>query len=161
VIEVLTWLEGSALGQAVRGAGVWSYAIVNLCHIVGVAMLFGSVVILDLKLLGAFRAVPLGAISIPTVRLASSGFILAVLTGVCLLSTNATEYAHNPFLLVKFGAIFVAMVNLLVLHHSSAWRSREAGEFSASGQSRLRIGGGVSLAAWTTALAAGRMLGYW
>jgi hypothetical protein len=161
VIEVLTWLEGSALGQAVRGAGVWSYAIVNLCHIVGVATLFGSVLILDLKLLGAFRAVPLGVLSIPTVRLASSGFVLAVLTGLCLLSTNATEYAHNPFLLVKFGAIFVAMANLLVLHRSSAWRGREAGEFSASEQTRLRIGGGVSLAAWTTALAAGRLLGYW
>lgn len=161
MIEGLTWLEGSALGQAVRGAGVWSYAVVNLFHIVGVATLFGSILILDLKLLGAFRAVPLAMISIPTVRLAAAGFALAVLTGVCLLATNATEYASNPFLLLKFGALLVGLVNVLVLHRSTAWRSRASQVLSRRHPIQLRVGGAVSLAAWTTTVVAGRMIGYW
>lgn len=161
MIELLAWLEGSALGQAVRGAGVWSYAVINLFHIVGIATLFGSALLLDLKLLGAFRAAPLAVISVPTVRLAAAGCALAMLTGLCLLATNATEYARNPFLLLKFGALVVGLVNVLVLHRSAAWRSRGAGPLSPRHQSQLRIGGAVSLAAWTTAVVAGRMIGYW
>ena len=52
--ELLTWLEASGLGHAMRGAGVWTYGITNLIHILGVATLFGSVLMLDLRLLGAF-----------------------------------------------------------------------------------------------------------
>ena len=53
----MTWLEGSALGHAMRDNGVWFYGIINLTHILGVATLFGSVAILDLRLLG-FWPVP-------------------------------------------------------------------------------------------------------
>ena len=48
----MAWLEGSALGHVMRDNGVWFYGIINLAHILGVAILFGSVVILDLRLLG-------------------------------------------------------------------------------------------------------------
>lgn len=161
MIEGLTWLEGSALGQAVRGAGVWSYAVVNLFHILGVATLFGSVLILDLKLLGMFRAVPLAMIGVPTVRLAAAGGVLALLTGVCLLATNATEYAGNPFLLLKFSAVLVGVVNAGVLHRSAAWRNRAAEVMAGRHALQLRVGGAVSLAAWTAAIVAGRMIGYW
>lgn len=155
------WLEGSALGQVVRGAGVWSYAVVNLCHILGVATLFGSILLLDLKLLGAFRAVPLALLGLPTVRLAATGFAVAAVSGVCLLATNASEYAANPFLLLKFGAIAVGLANAVALHRSAAWRSRAADAPTGPHAMPLRFAGGVSLAAWTTAVAAGRMLGYW
>ena len=40
---MLAWLEGSALGHAIRDSGVWTYAILNLTHILGVSTLFGSV----------------------------------------------------------------------------------------------------------------------
>ena len=143
MIELLTWLEGSALGQLVRGAGVWSYAVINLAHILGVATLFGSILILDLRLLGFFGRTRLADVSHPTVRLAALGFCIAAASGICLLATNATEYRGNPFLLLKFGAILIGLANALALNRLTPWR------------------GGVSLACWTTALAAGRMLGYW
>ena len=59
------WLEGSALGQLMRTAGVWSYGVVNLVHILGLSTLFGSVLVLDLRLLGAWRRVPLTALESP------------------------------------------------------------------------------------------------
>jgi hypothetical protein len=159
--ELLTWLEASALGQAVRGAGVWSYAVINLIHITGVATLFGAILILDLKLLGLFRRAPLSAVAVPTIPLAAAGFFMAAISGLCMLSTNATEYARNPFLLLKFGAIAVGLLNIAVVHRSSAWQQRWTGSFSRSQRIRLAVGGGLSLAAWGTALTAGRMLGYW
>lgn len=161
MIDLLTWLEGSTLGQAVRGAGVWSYAVINLAHIVGVATLFGSVLVLDLKLLGFFRRATLAALSIPTVPLAATGFAVAGLSGVCILATNATEYRNNPFLLLKFGAILAGLLNVLVMHRLRAWKNRSATSLSARERAQLGIGGAVSLACWCTALAAGRMLGYW
>jgi len=160
-MELLTWLEASLLGQAVRGAGVWSYAVINLVHILGVATLFGSVLVLDLKLMGLFPRAALGTLSVPTVPLAALGFATAVASGVCLLATTASEYRGNPFLLIKFGAIFVALANFALVQRSSAWRARGTNAFSRRQRIQLAVGGAVSLLAWTTAVTAGRMLGYW
>jgi hypothetical protein len=161
LLDALIWLEASPLGQAVRGAGVWSYAIINLAHIAGVATLFGCVVVLDLRLMGLFPRASLAMVAMPTVPLAAAGFAVAATSGICLLATNATEYSDNPFLLIKFSAIFVALLNIGVMHRLSAWHARAAEPRSSTHRRHLALSGGVSLAAWSTALAAGRMLGYW
>ena len=159
--DVLAWLEATSLGHAMRGAGVWSYGIVNLIHIFGVSALFGSVLALDLRLLGCWRRVPLAAISAPTVPLATAGFLAAAASGICLITTNATEYAGNPFLLIKFPAIAMGLLNVAVLSRQAAWRAHRSRELTPGERRRLAIAGGVSLACWVTAVAAGRMIGYW
>ena len=53
--DFMAWLQGSLLGHAMRESGVWTYGVVNLFHILGVASLFGSIVILDFRLLGFWR----------------------------------------------------------------------------------------------------------
>jgi len=73
----MAWLQGSAIGHAIRESGVWTYGVVNLVHILGVATLFGSVLILDLRLIGLWRNVALPAISNPTIRVATAGFVIA------------------------------------------------------------------------------------
>jgi hypothetical protein len=161
LVEFLAWLEGSALGHAVRGAGVWSYGVVNLIHILGVATLFGSILVLDLRLLGLWARVPLAAVATPAVPLAVLGFTLAVVSGACLLATNATEYIGNPFLPIKLTAIALGLVNVAVLHFLPAWKAR--GERASTDAERLHLAaaGGASLVCWLTALAAGRLIGYW
>ena len=158
---LLAWLEGSALGQSMRAAGVWSYGVVNLVHILGLSTLFGSVLALDLRLLGAWRRVPLKAIETPTVTLAACGFVIAVSSGLALISTNATEYVGNPFLAVKLTAILLGVSNVAVTCFVPAWRERAALADGAREGAALKIIGGTSLACWVTAVAAGRMLGYW
>src|SRR5215510_14417202 len=101
----MAWLQGSALGHAMRDHGVWIYGIVNLFHILGISTLFGSVIVLDLRLLGVWRRIPLAAITWPTVRVAAAGFCVATPTGLGLLATRATEYVGNPFIYIKFPAI--------------------------------------------------------
>lgn len=159
--EFLAWLEASALGQAVRGSGVWAYGVVNLAHILGIATLFGSIVALDLRLLGVWRRVSLAAIATPAVPLAAIGFTVAVLSGAGLIATNATEYAGNPFLLIKFPAIALGLVNIALLHFLPAWRQRHVREPSQRERAQLAVAGGASLACWVTAISAGRMIGYW
>lgn len=157
----LAWLEGSALGHAIRSSGVWTYAILNLAHILGISSLFGAVLTLDLRLLGFWRSVPIGALARPVVPLAGSGFVLAVLSGVCMLSTNGTEYSGNPFLATKFAAIGAGLINVAAVNRLPAWRARNAGPPSVAGERQLAVAGAVSLACWATAVTAGRMIGYW
>ena len=159
--EFMAWLEGSALGHAMRESGVWTYGVVNLVHILGVASLFGSVLVLDMRLLGIWPKVTLAAITEPIVPVASTGFAIAATSGVCLLATKATEYVGNPFLYIKFPAIALGLVNVGVVHSLSGWKARKTRELSSHERLQLAIAGGVSLVCWVTAITAGRMIGYW
>ena len=159
--EFMAWLQGSALGHAMRESGVWTYGIVNLVHILGVASLFGAVLILDLRLMGCWRRVPLAAVSEPAVRIAAIAFAVAAASGVCLLATKAADYIGNPFLYIKFPAIGLGLLNVAALNSLPAWRHHRTRELSSSEQSRLAVMGGISLFCWLTAITAGRMIAYW
>jgi len=161
LVEFLTWLEGSALGESMRGFGVWTYGVLNLFHVFGIATLFGSIVVLDLRLLGMWRTIPLRMVAAPTVPLAAVGLTFAALSGLCMIATNAIDYIDNPFLLSKFPAIGFALVNAAALSRVPAWRARATREPSAAERRQLAIAGGTSLACWVVAVGSGRMLGYW
>jgi hypothetical protein len=105
--------------------------------------------------------VPLASIAAPAVPLAVVGFGVAVMSGACLLTTNASEYAGNPFLLIKFSAIALGLVNVAVLHVLPAWKERAERAPTEAERFKLALTGGASLASWVTALAAGRLIGYW
>jgi hypothetical protein len=124
-VQLMAWLEGSALGHVMRDNGVWFYGIINLTHILGVATLFGSVVILDLRLLGFWPDAPLSAISRPTTRMAAAGFGIAAVSGAGLLATKATEYVGNPFLYIKIPAIGLALLNVFLVHRFRLARAQE------------------------------------
>jgi hypothetical protein len=157
----LHWLEASPLGGFTRSLGVWSYGIINLMHILGIVMLFGSILLLDLRLLGAWRAIPLAALSRPTTALAAAGFVLAVVSGIPMLSVKAADYIGNPFLLIKFPAIALALLNVWLVHRSPAWQEHRSRALVAGEQRWLAVGAGLSLIFWLTAITAGRMIGYW
>ena len=157
----MAWLQGSVIGHAMRESGVWTYGVVNLFHILGVALLFGAVVVLDLRLLGIWPYVPLNAIARPTVPVAVTGFLIAITSGTCLLATKATEYVGNPFIYIKFPAIGFALINVAALNFLPAWKARNTREISTHEQRQLAIAGGISLVCWLTAITAGRMIGYW
>ena len=159
--EFLTWLEGSALGDAMRGMGVWSYGVFNLAHILGISTLFGSILVLDLRLLGLWRGIAFRTIATPTLPLAIVGFSVAALSGICMITTNATAYAGNPFLFIKFPAIALGLLNAAILSFLPAWRARNSRQPLLREERQLAVAGGTSLVCWLTAVSAGRMIGYW
>ena len=159
--DVLAWLESSLLGTFMRDTGPWTYPVVNVIHVFGVATLFGAVLVLDLRLLGAWHRAPLPPITTVAAPIAMAGFALAAASGVCLLAANAVEYENNPVLLVKFLAIGMGFVNAVVLRRTAAWRAHTTRALSSSEARRLKFMGGVSLVSWLTAVGAGRMIGYW
>jgi hypothetical protein len=158
---LLVSLEGSGVGQLMRSSGVWAYGVVNLVHILGVATLFGSVLAFDLRLLGLWRRTPLAAIEAPTLALAVCGFAVAATSGVLLISTNGSEYVGNPFVAIKFTAIGLGLLNVLIAQLLPAWRMRAREPVAPGQRLTLRVVGATSLACWLSAVAAGRMIGYW
>ena len=159
--DFMAWMETSALGHFMRESGPWTYAIVNLSHILGVASLFGAVIILDLRLLGVWRRTPLAALAGAAAPVAAVGFALAATSGIGLLATKATEYIGNPFVYIKFPAVAMGLLNVLMLSLLPAWQARGTRELSQREHRQLAWMGGTSLACWLTAIGAGRMIAYW
>jgi hypothetical protein len=157
----LLWMEQSALGGFMRESSLWTYPIVNLAHIFGIAALFGAVVIIDLRLLGVWRRVPLTAITDVAIPVAISGFVVAIMTGSGLLATKATEYIGNPYLLIKFAAIAVGVINAAVFSASPAWNARRQRPLSPREDRQLAFFGGISLVCWVVTVSAGRLIAYW
>lgn len=161
MLDWLGWLEASALADFVRNSGPYTYGIVNLFHIFGIALLFGAIALLDLRLLGAWKTVPINLLAKPVIPSAGVGLVLALLSGVTLFSVQATEYYFNPFLYLKLGALALGIVNVAALHSSTSWKAIENAQTSRAGRMRLAIGGALSLACWITVITAGRMIAYW
>jgi hypothetical protein len=143
-----------------RTSGVWTYGVVNLVHILGIATLFGSVLAFDLRLLGLWPRVPLAVLEAPTSRLAACGLVVAVASGIALISTNGSEYVGNPFVPIKFSAIGLGIVNVVAVRFMPVWR-RRAEPLGPRDRLGLQVIGATSLACWLAAVAAGRMIGYW
>lgn len=157
----MTWLEMSALGVAMRETGVWTYALVNLGHILGISLLFGAIVVLDLRLLGFWRWIPLDLMARPTTVVAGTGFAIALLTGPALLATKATEYVGNPFLPIKLVAIVLGVINIAIVHSLPAWKQRANPQLGAAQRWQLALAGSASLVCWVSAISAARLIAYW
>ena len=152
-------LEATTLAAALRNS-VWSYPLVNAAHILGVALLVGSIVPLDLRLLGAWRSVPLAPLWGVLTHTAGVGVVLAIIFGALLFSTRATECVASNLFIAKM--VFVGLGTASAL--SLRMRSRVHVSEMTSGQwkppARLRLAAGISLVSWLTALTLGRLVGY-
>ncbi len=157
--EWLAGLEATALAAALRDS-VWVYPLVNAGHILGVALLVGSIIPLDLRLLGAWRSVPLAPLWQVLTRTAASGLALAVVFGSLLFITRATEYAASGFFIAKMVVVGAASANALVLRRVVPGEISSIGPATGKPSRRLWLAGGVSLAGWLIALTLGRLIGY-
>src|ERR671914_1752934 len=98
--EWLAVLESLPAVVALRN-GRWSYAVVNASHIVGIALLFGAIVPLDLRLMGCWRWVSIRALARVLVPVAVTGLILAITAGALLFSIRAVQYASTTLFQIK------------------------------------------------------------
>lgn len=150
-------LHETSLSQLLRQS-VWLYPLVNTAHLLGIAMLFGAIAPLDLRLLGCWRAVPLEPLARVLLPMAVSGLALAVLTGALLFATRPQDYVAEPLLALKLGLILAAVVNALLLRLSPAWGWLQGGD-GAPGRA-WRVAALASMLLWLGAITAGRLIGY-
>jgi hypothetical protein len=157
--EWLVALEATGLAGALRGS-VWAYPLVNALHILGVALLVGAILPLDLRLLGAWRSVPLAPLWRVLTRTAGAGLGLAMACGTLLFITRASEYAASGLFISKMVMVGIGTVNAVALRTLGPDAIAPMRSAPEKPPLRVRLAGGISLAAWLTALMLGRLVGY-
>lgn len=149
-------LADSTLAAALRGSATL-YLLVNATHILGIALLIGAILPLDLRLAGAFPRTPLPAIA-PLLRgTALAGLVLAVLTGAMLFTANPAEYVTNPAFRLKLLLFAAAILNAALVTRSAAWARVLDGAPPAP---HLRLMALLSALLWVCVLLAGRWIGF-
>lgn len=158
--ELLTALQNLEPVAALR-ASRWVYPLVNAGHITGIALLVGAILPLDLRLMGAWRSVPLDLLARVLLPVAIAGLCLAAATGFMMFAVSATKYAGLPLFSVKLALIAAAVANALLLRLSPAWTLARLPDLPPeSPPGRLRLAGALSIGLWLSALLCGRFLAY-
>ncbi|EJT06710.1 DUF6644 family protein [Rhizobium sp. CCGE 510] len=156
MIDILEWLSATTPAVALRRSGTL-YMFVNAAHILAIGLLLGAILPLDLRLAGFFRKVPVEIVAPFLSRSAGVGLAAAILTGFCLFSVRAVEYAGNPAFLTKLGLIALGILNLSIVHLGQGWKM-----VLSLGIVRpdLRFSAALSAAIWIAAVIAGRWIGF-
>jgi hypothetical protein len=152
----LVWLESSALSEWVVGSeSMLAFPGILALHAIGMAFAAGLAAVLDLRILGVARGVPLAAFRryLPVLW---AGFWLNAVSGVLLLVGYPTKALTNPVFYFKLLLIGVAMALLVRIV-----RLIDGGDTTVPDVARsLRRLAIVSLVCWTGAITAGRFLAY-
>ena len=143
MIEIATALEATGLAQFLK-VSRWVYPLVNAGHILGIALLVGAVVPMDVSVLRG-RTAPVALLRWGSV----AGFGLAAAFGSLLFVTQATDYIGNWWFLAKIGVIVLALMNAVAHFRLDRLPLRQRRQAAIA-----------SLALWPSALILGRMIGY-
>ncbi len=143
MIEIATALEATGLAQFLK-VSRWVYPLVNAGHILGIALLVGAVVPMDVSVLRG-RTAPVALLRWWSVL----GFAVAASFGALLFVTQATDYIGNWWFLAKMGVIALALMNAIVHFRLDRLPIRQRRQAAIA-----------SLALWPAALVLGRMIGY-
>lgn len=149
-------LEASALGTWMRGGG-WNYAIVNVLHLVGLALLVGPILLLDLRLLGFGTQFPAHAVSRALTPFAAAGLLVALPSGIALFSADAVALLGNRVLQIKLIAVALGILNITLFHRMFA---RHLPDWDRARPGLARVSALLSIGLWLGILVAGRMIAY-
>lgn len=151
--EFAAAIEASGFVMAIKFSPIY-YTIANTAHVLGIALLVGSIVALDLRLLGFRREIDLRQATRLLVPVAVTGLVIAIACGLILFSVRAGHYINVRLFYWKLGLIVTGVAMALLFHlRAGLWLDRATGRQAA-------LHGLASLVCWLGALAAGRMIAY-
>jgi predicted ferric reductase len=153
---VLVWLESLPLSVWVHESpSVWAQPTVLTLHTMGMGVLVGASWVLDLRLLGISRNIPLSAFRW-VFRAVAISLAVNLVTGVLLFMGRATTWGIAIPFFIKMCLVVASAATLLPLR-SYVLRS-DANQVEVSGNARLLAI--ASILAWSGAITAGRLLAY-
>lgn len=136
---------------------IWIYPFLETLHVIGLALVVGSIVSFDLRILGLSRALPIPALERHLLPWVWTGFAINAATGVLLFISDAAEFADNTALQAKLSLIVVAGLNALVFQ-KRLYRGVETWDSGAPVSAR--VSAALSIALWLAIVVAGRMIAY-
>jgi hypothetical protein len=159
ILVICRWLEQTRLGSSIRES-LWLFPVIETVHIFGIILLVGATSILDLRLMGlTFRDEPVSRLAGRFIPWALAGFLIQVVTGFLLFSSEATKMYDNIGFQIKMALILIAGINALVFH-SVAYKSVGRWDNDPVGPLSARAAGLVSILLWFGIVAAGRWIAY-
>lgn len=151
-------VEASGVARWMREA-LWAYPAVEAVHIVALGTLFGSILIVDLRLLGLSRDVSASRLARHALPWTVGAFLVAMVTGLLMFTAHAEDFLTNGVFLLKMGLILAAGVNAGLLH-TGAFRTVAQWDTAAVPPTGVRIAAGLSIAIWIAVITCGRLLAY-
>jgi hypothetical protein len=149
-------IEASAFGQVLRESH-WLFPAVETVHLVGIAVLVGSVAVFDLRLLGFSRALPVRRLAAHILPWTAASFLLIVPSGLAMFIAHAADLISNPVFAVKICLILAAGANAGVFL-AGAFRGAAQWDVDVMPPAAARVAAAISLALWIAVIACGRSL---
>ncbi|RZL62943.1 MAG: hypothetical protein EOP81_14620 [Variovorax sp.] len=129
----------------------WAYPALEAVHIVGIALLLGNLVLLELRVFGRGAALPVQALARLALSIALAGFTLAAVSGSLMFATRPEELIANRLFVIKMGLLVAAACNAGWFHGRG---SLEKLDWLA------RVQMLVSTAIWLAVIGCGRWIAY-
>ncbi len=150
ISTALTAIETWPLSEAIRRS-IWAYPALETIHIAAFASVFGSLMVLELRVFGAAPTVPLSPLARLSVPIALVSFAVAAAAGLLMLISSASEIVTNPAFQIKLGLIVIAGGNAWWFHRRGSLVLHDG---VAKAQSLL------SIVLWIGVIACGRLIAY-
>jgi len=129
----------------------WAYPALEVVHIVGIALLLGNLVLLELRVWGAAPTLPVRALARLALGLSVAGFMLIAASGLTMFAASPGELLANRTFIVKMGLVGLAGINA-ALFHARGGLDRLDG--LAKAQTALSLG------LWLAVIICGRFIAY-
>lgn len=129
----------------------WAYPALEVVHIVGIALLLGNLVALELRVWGAAATLPVAALARLALPLSVAGFGLAAASGLLMFSSQPGDLLANRAFVVKIGLLVAAGTNAAIFHARGGLQRLD-------GVARTQTV--VSLGLWLAVIIAGRWIAY-
>ena len=157
MLEHLSALEGSLVGTSIR-EWAWAFPTLEVLHFMGLAMLIGSMVVIDCRLLGFMPRLPIQAL-VGFMRLALVAFGINLITGILFFTADPLRYFPNIAFRIKMLLILIAGLNALwfkfaVFDKMANWQPQPPRPVIE------KLIAGVSLAIWVGVIGCGRLIPY-
>lgn len=129
----------------------WAYPALEVVHIVGIALLLGNLIALEVRVFGRAAALPVPAPARLSLTLALAGFSLAAASGLLMFATQPDELLANRAFIVKMGLLALAGINAAAFHLRGSLRKLD---------SAARLQMLVSTGLWLAVVVCGRWIAY-
>tara|TARA_R110001599_G_scaffold353880_1_gene601907 strand:+ start:14048 stop:14551 length:504 start_codon:yes stop_codon:yes gene_type:complete len=162
LIEIAELIKDLPLATAIRTGLVWDWLFptIEALHVVAISTVFGSIILLDLRLLGmADGPVRVSAYSSDLLPLTWTAFFFAVITGSLMFISRAPEYLVNAQFQFKMALILLAGLNMAFFHWGIFRRIKEW-DLQFPPPLRARLAGGISIVFWAGIVFFGRWIGF-
>jgi len=156
-MEFVNWVENSALGIWMIDS-LWAYPLILSAHAVGMSIVVGTIVMIDLRLLGFAGGVALEAFR-GIFAVTWIGVALNLLSGVALFSADPMKFFYHPLFWTKISLMLMGVV-MAFLTWKQVRHETDSGGTGAVSSGRIRLFAGASLLLWFGVIVAGRLIAY-